>query len=104
MLPFEFRNFKGRSTVEKLAEIWNANIATMIRNGRHLQIVRFEDLLTDPEYAATSIMQRLQMPIAVPEINKLIRYVSYSMKLKFSIAARYLFHFTKSLQAGRLAQ
>ena len=73
MLPFEFRNFKGRSTVEKLAEIWNANIVTMIRNGRQAQIVRFEDLLANPEYAATSIMQRLRMTIAVPEINRITR-------------------------------
>ena len=73
MLPSEFRNFKGRSTVEKLAEMWNANIATMIRNGRQLQIVRFEDLVLNPEYAATSMMQRLRMTIAVPEVNKLSR-------------------------------
>ena len=61
--------------MEKLAEIWNANIVTMIRNSRQLQIVRFEDLITNPEYAATSIMQRLQTTIAVPEINRITRSI-----------------------------
>jgi len=85
VLPFEFRKFRENSfantvaafwkdnAIEILAEVWNANLATMIRNGRHIQIVRFEDLVTNPQFASVSIMQRLRMTLPVPQINRIIR-------------------------------
>ena len=73
-LPFEFRSLKARTTTQRLAEVWSSSVAGMIRNGRNLQIVRFEDLILDPQYASKSILQRLGMTIAVPELNRIKRY------------------------------
>ena len=73
VLPFEFQNFKKREMVEQLAEIWNANFAAMIRDGRHIQIVRFEDLVDNPQFASESIMRHLRMTLPVPQLNRILR-------------------------------
>nr|CAB3240029.1 dermatan-sulfate epimerase-like protein [Phallusia mammillata] len=76
-LPWEFRDISEHnqaSTVEQLAKVWVADVAAMLRTGRSFQIVRYEDLLQQPEKAA-KIMARLGTTITLPQINKLARAV-----------------------------
>ncbi|XP_076801715.1 dermatan-sulfate epimerase-like protein [Clavelina lepadiformis] len=75
VLPREFQNIKKGNDVERLSKLWVASIASLIRYGRSMQIVRFEDLVSNPEVASTKIYQGLGMTISVPQINKITRAV-----------------------------
>jgi len=76
MMPWENQQnkhlMKG-SIVERLANQWAANVATMLRTARSVQIVRFEDLVSDPEFASKEIMKRLGTTVSLPQMNRLTR-------------------------------
>uniref|UniRef100_H2ZMX0 Sulfotransferase domain-containing protein n=1 Tax=Ciona savignyi TaxID=51511 RepID=H2ZMX0_CIOSA len=79
LLPWEYSSMKKgkekRTLVEKLAFIWARNVATMVRIGRGIQIIRLEDLEKDPGRVVVEVFKRIGFTVSVPQINRVIRSV-----------------------------
>jgi len=90
-LPWEYkqlRDYENGSNIERLAMQWFASVATMLRTGRSLQIVRYEDLVADPEFASKAIMERLGTTASLPQINRLTRWVASAADQEWPCCSR----------------
>lgn len=86
--PFYHDYFKTTRTrtkhddIEKLAIMWTvaigsalANIASDSNGSWPTHVIRFEDILSDPEATATDLFAKLGLPLGLKSLNRIIRTV-----------------------------
>jgi len=77
-LPPEFQWFsepRKSSVVEQLSRLWVASVAVMIRQSTNTQIVRFEDVVSDPYFSITEIFKSYKRTVTLPQINRITKAV-----------------------------